>query len=102
MFALSCHIAVRKISTTTAIIIGIRLEDFEASILNWLNSGSNMEPEGEKTNNKERKNCFKTYNSMERYQFRIGKTAKGSLKGMYCREGGLMSQSRQNPLSLAP
>jgi hypothetical protein len=77
MFALPCHIAVRKISTTTAIIIGIRLEDFEASILNWLNSGSNMEPEEEKANNEERENCFKTYNSMERNQFRIEENCKG-------------------------
>ncbi len=60
MFDLPCHIAVRKISTTTAIIIGIRLEDFEASILNWLNSGSNMVPEEERAKNKEWKKYFKT------------------------------------------
>jgi hypothetical protein len=60
MLDLPCHTAVRKISTTTAIIIGIRLEDFEARVLNWLNSGSNMAPEEEKANNKEWKRCFKT------------------------------------------
>jgi hypothetical protein len=36
-----------------------------------------MVPEEEKANNKERKNCFKTYNSMERIQFRIEENCKG-------------------------